>query len=245
MAAALKKLAVTVLTDKKLRKVVFGIVLGILIIILMPIAAVLALFNGTLEFDTARLQEMIVQNLTAEQKAQMQAVEETMYAIQDAMIVAGFPAGLWTPRCCLFWHCRIMPTSRTSYPAWWAVFRRTSPMSSSLQQSTAAFGTALSGEDFRKVMASVRGVNIDTSSDVDLSTKNNLDLAQWAIAAEKGRVGLCVWGTYGQVLDQALYAYKAGAVPGGRGGYAEFIEQHWVGQAVCRLYWPHQGLRLV
>ena len=69
---------------------VFGIVLGILIIILMPIAAVLALFNGTLEFDTARLQEMIVQNLTAEQKAQMQAVEETMYAIQDAMIVAGF-----------------------------------------------------------------------------------------------------------------------------------------------------------
>ena len=43
VAAALKKLAVAVLTDKKLRKVVFGIVLGILIIILMPIAAVLAL----------------------------------------------------------------------------------------------------------------------------------------------------------------------------------------------------------
>lgn len=48
------------MTDKKLRKVVFGIALEILIIILMPIAAVLAIFNGTLELDTAQLQEMIV-----------------------------------------------------------------------------------------------------------------------------------------------------------------------------------------
>ena len=60
VAAALKKLAVAVLTDKNLRKVVFGIALEILIIILMPIAAVLAIFNGTLELDTAQLQEMIV-----------------------------------------------------------------------------------------------------------------------------------------------------------------------------------------
>ena len=117
VAAALKKLAVAVLTDKKPRKAVFGIALGILIIILMPIAAVLALFNGALEFDTGQLQEMIVQNLTAEQEAQMQAVEDTMYAIQDAMTAAGF-SGRTASCCCVprFPSGRNAPDGPCSWP---------------------------------------------------------------------------------------------------------------------------------
>ena len=196
VAAALKKLAVTVLTDKKLRKVVFGIVLGILIIILMPIAAVLALFNGTLEFDTARLQEMIVQNLTAEQKAQMQAVEETMYAIQDAMIVAGFSGRTVDAQVLFVLALQDYAHQQDFVSSLVGCFSENQSDEQLIAAVNAAFGTALSGEDFRKVMASVRGVNIDTSSDVDLSTKNNLDLAQWAIAAEKAGWGY-VWGTYG------------------------------------------------
>ena len=43
VAAALKKIAVAILTDKKLRKTVLGIVLGIIVIIVMPFAAIIAL----------------------------------------------------------------------------------------------------------------------------------------------------------------------------------------------------------
>ncbi len=39
-----------------------------------------------------------------------------------------------------------------------------------------------------------------------------------------------MWGTYGQVLDQALYDYKLEQYPEEVGGYAEFIEQHWLGR---------------
>ena len=46
VAAALKKIAVAVLTDKKLQRTVLGIVLGVIIIIIMPVAAVISLFNG-------------------------------------------------------------------------------------------------------------------------------------------------------------------------------------------------------
>lgn len=46
VAAALKKIAVAILTDKKLRKTFLGIVLGIIVIIVMPFAAIIALFNG-------------------------------------------------------------------------------------------------------------------------------------------------------------------------------------------------------
>ena len=60
VAAALKKIAVALLTDKKALKTIGGIVLGVLIIIIMPIVAVVSLFNGGIEIDTDRLQTMVV-----------------------------------------------------------------------------------------------------------------------------------------------------------------------------------------
>ena len=90
VGAALKKIAVSLLTDKKVLKVVGGIVLGIIIIIVMPIVAIVSIFNGTIEFDTAELQQMVEQNLSAEEIAKLQGVEDTMYAIEDAMTAAGY-----------------------------------------------------------------------------------------------------------------------------------------------------------
>ena len=92
VAAALKKIAVAVLTDKKLRRTVLGIILGVIIIIIMPVAAVISLFNGDIEIDTDRLQALVVENLSAEEKAKLQAVEDTMYAIENEMKAAGFTA---------------------------------------------------------------------------------------------------------------------------------------------------------
>ena len=77
VAAALKKIAVAVLTDKKLRRTVLGIILGVIIIIIMPVAAVISLFNGDIEIDTDRLQTLVVENLSAEEKAKLQAVENS------------------------------------------------------------------------------------------------------------------------------------------------------------------------
>ena len=90
VAAALKKIAVYILTDKKALKVVGGIVLGIIIIIIMPIVAVVSIFNGDINIDTDRLQTMVVENLSAEEKAKLQFVVDTMYAIEDEMTAAGF-----------------------------------------------------------------------------------------------------------------------------------------------------------
>ena len=67
VAAALKKIAVYILTDKKALKVVGGIVLGIIIIIIMPIVAIVSIFNGSIEIDTGRLQTMVVENISAEE----------------------------------------------------------------------------------------------------------------------------------------------------------------------------------
>ena len=90
VAAALKKIAVSLLSNPKVLKTVLGIVLGIIVIIIMPIVAIVSIFNGDIEIDTGRLQTMVVENLSAEEQQKLQAVENTMYDIEDEMKAAGF-----------------------------------------------------------------------------------------------------------------------------------------------------------
>lgn len=90
VAAALKKIAVSLLTDPKVLKAVGGIVIGVIVIIVMPIAATIAVFNGELRIDTDRLQQKVVESLSAEEQAKLQKVEDTMYAIEEKMNAAGF-----------------------------------------------------------------------------------------------------------------------------------------------------------
>ena len=90
VAAALKKIAVAILTDKKLRKTFLGIVLGVIIIIVMPFAAIIALFNGDINIDTDRLQTLVVQKMSAEEQARLQRTETLIYEIDRKMEESGY-----------------------------------------------------------------------------------------------------------------------------------------------------------
>ena len=70
---------------------------------------------------------------------------------------------------------------------------------------------------------------IDISGFIDPGTKNNLDLAAYAIQSWENNWGY-VWGTYGNVLTLALFDYKKQQYPDGVGNYADFIESHWLGR---------------
>ncbi len=65
IAAVAKKVAVYVLTDKKLLKIVIGIVLGIIVIILMPLGVILGLFSGSIDINTDRVIEIMNENTSA------------------------------------------------------------------------------------------------------------------------------------------------------------------------------------
>ena len=73
-----------------------------------------------------------------------------------------------------------------------------------------------------------KNTRIDISGYYDPTTKNNLDLVVWAIEAEKNRWGY-VLGTFGDVLDSSLFAYKLKKYPEGVGNYAAFITANWLG----------------
>lgn len=90
IGAALKKIATALLTNPKALKTIGGIVIGIIIIIVMPVAAAVSIFSGNIDIDTDRLQTMVIENLSAEEKEKLQFIEDTMNKIETEMISAGF-----------------------------------------------------------------------------------------------------------------------------------------------------------
>lgn len=229
VAAALKKIAVAILTDKKARKVVLGIILGILIILVMPLAAIIAIFNGDINIDANRLQTLVVQNMSAEEQARLQRVEDLMYEIEDKMTEAGFDKQRVKEAQVLY----VLALSDFSEEAGFVdklvgCFAEGQTDAELIAAVNAAFGTNLSVDEFTKVMSAIRAVYISTAGYIDPSTKNNLDLVQWAKNAHSRGWGY-VWGTYGQVLTRSLYKAKAEQYPDEVGGYADFIEEHWIG----------------
>ncbi len=70
---------------------------------------------------------------------------------------------------------------------------------------------------------------IDISGFVSPETKNNMDLAAYAIQAWENNWGY-VWGTYGNVLTESLFAYKLEQYPDGVGNYEDFIAENYLGR---------------
>lgn len=92
------------------------------------------------------------------------------------------------------------------------------------------YGGDISDEDDENDIGhgSGHGVSIDISHFVSPNTKNNLDLAAYAVQAYENNWGY-VWGTYGNLLTESLFAYKLKQYPDGVGKYKDFIRANWVG----------------
>lgn len=89
VAAALKKIAASLLSNPKVFRTIAGIILGIVIIFVMPIAAVIGFFNGDVKMNTDRLQG-IFENMSDEDIEKFQEIETMMQLIEDGMTEAGF-----------------------------------------------------------------------------------------------------------------------------------------------------------
>lgn len=230
VAAALKKIAVAVLTDKKLRRTVLGIILGVIIIIIMPVAAVISLFNGDIKIDTDRLQTLVVENLSAEEKAKLQAVEDMMKAIETAMTEKGFTAEKAKEAQVLYVLALSDYAEQTDFVSKLAgCFAEDQTDEQLITAVNTAFGTTLNAEDFTKVMTAIRAKAINTSGFTDPDTKNAHDLAEWAKQAHAKKWGY-VWGTYGEVLTESMLNGKVSQYPDEVGSKEEYIRTHWLGR---------------
>ena len=156
VAAALKKLSAVVLSDKKNLKTAVGIIIGIIVIIVMPIAAVLSIFSGDMNIDTDRLQQMITESLTSEEEDNLNFIEDTMLTLDEKMTDAGF-------------HDRVKE-AQVLYVLALSDYSREDGFTDKLVGCFAAdqtdeqlilavnetFGTDINSEDFTKIMNDIR-----------------------------------------------------------------------------------------
>lgn len=171
IAAVLKKLAVYILTDKKALKTAVGIILGVIIIIIMPIVAVVSFFNGDINIDTDRLQTMVVQNLSAEEKAKLQFVEDIMNTIDDKMTSAGFNGSVKEAQVLYVLALSDFSNKPGFVDKLVSCFAENQTDEQLISAVNSAFGTQLTPEDFSNVMGNIRSLHIDTSDYTDPLTR--------------------------------------------------------------------------
>ena len=227
--AVAKKVLTIILTDKKLRNTFFGILLGIILIVVMPVIALLAILNGDIEIDYNGLQERIEANLSKEDTEKLTAMTKDMEAIEAAMEEAGYS------------KLRI----QEAYVLYALILSEESDQEDvtlrligcfALEQTDAelianvndTFGKNVDASEFSQFMELVRRLSIDTSDYVDASTKNNVDLVKYATHALENKWGY-VWGTYGEILSEKKLKSLMEQYPDDVGSYETFIRKNWLG----------------
>ena len=90
VAAALKKIVVMLITNPKVLKTVVGIILGIIVMIVMPIAAFFAVLSGDIEIDTDEFYEMVMERIDEDKLDRIDDMNDIMNALDDAMDEAHF-----------------------------------------------------------------------------------------------------------------------------------------------------------
>ena len=156
VAAALKKLSAVVLSDKNNLKTAVGIIIGIIVIIVMPIAAVLSIFSGDMNIDTDRLQQMITESLTSEEEDNLKFIEDTMLILDEKMTAAGFPNRVKEAQ--VLYVLALSDYSREDgftdkLVGCFAADQTDEQLISAVNE---AFGTDINSEDFTKIMNDIR-----------------------------------------------------------------------------------------
>ena len=153
VAAALKKVAVAVFTDKKSRKTVIGLILGIIVVIAMPIAVFISALNMSADMDPEDLNRFVSEELTDEEKAELQTVEDTMKAIETAMTERGFTAEKTKEAQALYIFFLYEQSGDESFAEKLsACFAENQTDEQLIAAVNSAFGTELKAEDYRKIL---------------------------------------------------------------------------------------------
>ena len=211
IGAALKKIAVSLLTDKKVIKTIGGIIIGIIIIVVMPIIAVVSVFNGSMDIDTDKLKQSIQANISAEKMKNLQLINDTMTEVENQLK-----------------NKKLSDYNTQAEVIYLFSLSDKSENEDFVKTVNQKFGTEIKYDEFQKMMQSIKGAEISTAGFTDKTTKNNLDLVKWCENAYKNGWGY-VYGGYGQVCTKQYLDQQASLFPGNNEAGGEM----WLGKRVC------------
>lgn len=175
IGAALKKIAVALLTDKKVIKTIGGIVLGIIIIVVMPIIAVVSIFSGSMDIDTDKLYQSIQENISAEQMENLQLINDTMTEVEKQLDKKELSDCNTQAEVIYLFSLSDKSEDKDFVKSFVSCFKKNQSDEDLIKAVNQKFGTEIKYDEFQKMMQSIKGAEISTAALTDKTTKNNLD----------------------------------------------------------------------
>ena len=201
ITAIAKKVAVYLATDKRTWKVV-GTIIGIVIaIILLPVMLLLAVGN---QFSNADAQQIdysqFVQSLSMEQQTQLFLMESDGTAIADALTKLNLKNQIVKAQMLYLTYFDNVQKGENFFAEYADCFKEgdDEKLIDLLNQK---YNLGVNYEEFMRSYAVISNISIDTNLFLNLSVKNNIDLARWAENAYETR-----WGYVPHSDGNVLYA---------------------------------------
>lgn len=230
-AATVAKITSAVASDKNARKVIGTIIGSVIGLLLIPLITYMGIIGNmdSIEIDTNQVQQSIVQNMSAEEKAKLQHIEDVMTGISKECskrklknIVSKKAQAVYA---CAFYDIEKSDNDFISKLV--DCFEQAKDDNELLNMLNSAFGTNISAEDFSHLMSVISNTVID----IDLSNtdKNNLDLVKWAQMAYYNKWGY-VWGSHGNVLTANELKRLEKTFGSHVTDKEKYIKSHWLGR---------------
>lgn len=228
IAAALKKIAVAILSNKKLRNKVCIFILSVTVAFFMPIIAVLAIFSGKIEFTDEQIQQ-VVDNIDEEELEKLMKVQETMDDIEEAMKDADMHDRYEEAQLLYLFALYDYQDEDEFVDRLVGCFEDDQSDYELVENVNDEFDCDIDPAEFSMAASSMRSTMINRWIFADPATKNNTDLVAWADMAYQRQWGY-VWGSYGLILSQEYFENLCEAYPTHVENYHDFIQENWVGR---------------
>lgn len=163
IGAALKKIAVALLTDKKVIKTIGGIVIGIIIIVVMPIIAVASVFNGSMDIDTDKLYQSIQENISAEQMKNLQLINDTMTEVENQLKSKKLSDYNTQAEVIYLFSLSDRSEDKDFVKNFVSCFKKNQSDEDLINSVNQKFGTEIKYDEFQKMMQSIKGAEISTA----------------------------------------------------------------------------------
>ena len=228
--AAVKALA-TVASDKRGRVTIATILCSILMLFFLPLIVYMGIMSnlGEVKIDTVQSQESIVQNMSAEEKAKLQHVENVMNEISKECSKRKLKSIVSKKAQAVYAYAfyDVEKSDNDFISKLVDCFEQAQDDNELLNMLNSAFGTNISAEDFSHLMSVISNTVID----IDLSNtdKNNLDLVKWAQMAYDNKWGY-VWGSHGDVLTSSELKRLKKVFGANVTDKEDYIKSHWLGR---------------
>ena len=163
IGAALKKIAVSLLTDKKVIKIIGGIIIGIIIVVIMPIIAVISIFNGSMDIDTDKLSQSIQENISAEQMANFQLINDTMTEVEKQLDKKELSDCNTQAEVIYLFSLSDKSKDKDFVKNFVSCLKKNQSDEDLIKTVNVKFGTEIEYSEFQKLMQSIKGAEISTA----------------------------------------------------------------------------------